>query len=61
MKRLLKAKKVSSLILHKETLCRLGISELRGVAGMGRIRIPVGYYQTLPLYDDTDTTSDTCP
>jgi hypothetical protein len=57
-----KAKKARSLTLHKETLRRLGSSELQGVAGMGRIRIPVGYAaDTTPVYDDLDTTSDTCP
>jgi hypothetical protein len=53
-----KSKKASSLTLHKETLRMLGTSELQGVAGMGRIRIPVGYRDdTSPIYDTNDTTS----
>ena len=46
--------KTASLRLQAETLRRLDDSELPGVAGGARIRIPVGYADdTTPIYDDT--------
>ena len=47
-------KSSSSLTLRKETLRRLGSSELQGVAGGVRIHIPLGYADdTTPIYDDS--------
>lgn len=51
------AKKTSTLSLRTETLRRLDDARLPGVAGGGRIRIPVGFEDdTTPIYDDNDTT-----
>lgn len=48
--------KKTSLRLQTETLRRLDDARLQGVAGGGRIRIPVGYADdTTPVYGD-DTT-----
>ena len=46
--------KTVSLGLHKETLRRLDDSQIKGVAGGGRIRVPVGHADdTTPIYDET--------
>jgi hypothetical protein len=51
----LKAKQTSPLALRKETLRRLDDSQLQGVAGAGRIRVPVGFAEdTTPIYDYVD-------
>jgi hypothetical protein len=45
--------KPTSLKLHSETLRRLDDSRLQGVAGGGRLRVPVGYADdTTPIYND---------
>jgi hypothetical protein len=49
------AKKAASLKVRTETLRRLDDSELLGVAGGMRIRIPVGFEpDTMPIYDDNN-------
>lgn len=49
--------KAASLKLRTETLRRLDDPQLRGVAGGGRLRVPVGFADnTTPIYDDADTT-----
>jgi hypothetical protein len=49
--------KTASLRLQTETLRRLDDTRLQGVAGGGRLRVPVGYADnTTPIYDDADTT-----
>ncbi len=46
------AKKESTPALPKETLRRLDPSELRGVAGGGRLRVPIGYEDDgTPIYE----------
>jgi hypothetical protein len=49
-------KKAKGLTLRKETLRLLDQSELQAVAGAGRLRVPIGYEDTVPYYDDADTT-----
>ncbi len=50
------AQKISTLTLRTETLRRLDDAHLPGVAGGGRLRVPIGFANdTTPLYDD-DTT-----
>ena len=49
-----KTKQKLPLTLRTETLRRLEGSQLQGVAGGARIRIPVGFADdTTPIYDDT--------
>jgi hypothetical protein len=49
--------KTTLLRLQTETLRRLDDARLQGVAGGGRLRVPVGYADnTTPIYDDADTT-----
>ncbi|MFL6234432.1 MAG: hypothetical protein ACJ76N_14970 [Thermoanaerobaculia bacterium] len=51
----LKTKHTSLPALCKETLRQLDNSELQGVAGAGRIRVPVGFNEdTTPVYDYVD-------
>jgi len=51
--------KARFLALRKETLRRLGTSDLQEVAGgASRIRIPIGYGDdTTPIYADVDDTN----
>jgi hypothetical protein len=56
--------KTSPLSLRKETLRRLQDSELRGVAGVARVRIPIGFAEdTTPIgsYDDLPRRSEHRP
>jgi len=53
-KKQLKAKQ-SALALRRETLRLLSSSELKGVAGRARVRVPVGYADdTTPIYDEME-------
>lgn len=46
-------KKTASLRLQKEALRCLEVSQLRRVAGGGKLRVPVGVAEdTTPIYDD---------
>ncbi len=57
-----KQKKTGSLALHRETLRHLGISELKGAAGGGRLRVPVGREDdTTPIYSYVDVDNNTDP
>ena len=47
--------KASPLALHRETLRRLESSELQGVVGGARIRVPVGVADdTTPIYSEVE-------
>jgi hypothetical protein len=49
--------KTTPLSLRRETLRRLDDGQLQGVAGGGRLRVPVGFADnTEPVYDPADTT-----
>jgi hypothetical protein len=54
-KRLTPNQKTSLLALRRETLRRLGNSELQEVAGAARVHIPLGYAEdTTPIYSYED-------
>ena len=46
--------KTTALRVRKETFRRLEDSQLQGVAGGGRLRVPTGFADDgTPIYDDT--------